>query len=48
MIKIQTAAAIANRVGERVYHTVIIGALIFAAPYIWGFIGPYVPLPSFF
>jgi hypothetical protein len=28
MLKIQTAAAIAGRVGERFYHTLIIGALI--------------------
>jgi hypothetical protein len=30
MIKIQSAAAIAGRVGERLHHTLIIGGLIFA------------------
>ncbi len=47
MIKIQAAAAIAGRVGERFHHTLIIGALIFASPYIWMVIGPFVPLPKF-
>ena len=42
MIKIAGAAAIAGRVGERIHHTIIIGALIFAAPYIWMVIGPFV------
>ena len=46
MIKIAAAAAIAGRVGERIHHTIIIGALIFASPYIWMFIGPFVPLPA--
>ena len=40
MFKIQTAAAIAGRVGERIHHTVIIGCLIFASPYIWMVIAP--------
>ncbi len=48
MLKIAAAAAIAGRVGERFYHTLIIGALIFAAPYVWMFIGPYIPLPNLF
>ncbi len=48
MVKIGAAAAIAGRVGERLYHILIIGVLIFAAPYVWGLIGPFIPLPSFF
>ena len=47
MLKIAAAAAIAGRVGERFHHTLIIGILIFAAPYAWDVIGPYVPLPDF-
>jgi hypothetical protein len=43
MLKISAAAAIAGRVGERWMHTVIIGVLIFAAPYAWPFIGPLLP-----
>ena len=51
MMKIAGAAAIApgaKGVGEKLPHTFIIGALIFAAPYIWefvlaGIIGPYIP-----
>jgi hypothetical protein len=38
MFKISAAAAIAGRVGERFHHTLIIGALIFAAPYLWIFV----------
>ena len=48
MLKISAAAAIAGRVGERFYHTLIIGALILVAPYVWMFIGPFVPLPELF
>lgn len=40
MFKIQAAAAIAGRVGERIHHTIIIGCLIFASPYIWLLVGP--------
>jgi hypothetical protein len=48
MIKIQAAAAIGRGVGEKLPHTVAIGALIFAAPYAWdlvlkGLIGGYLP-----
>ena len=51
MIKIAGAAAIApgmRGVGEKIPHSIIIGALIFAAPYAWdyalaGIIGPYLP-----
>lgn len=48
MIKIAGAAAIVGRVGEKWYHTIIIGALIIVAPYIWDFVGPMVTpmLPS--
>lgn len=47
MFKIQAAAAIAGRVGERIHHTVIIGCLIFASPYIWMVLGPLLaPLLS--
>lgn len=39
--KIGAAAAIAGRVGEKIYHSLIIGILVAAAPYIWIFgIGP--------
>lgn len=48
MLKIAAAAAIAGRVGERFYHTLIIGALIFAAPYVWMVVGPFIPLPKLF
>jgi hypothetical protein len=48
MLKISAAAAIAGRVGERFYHTLIIGALIFIAPYVWMFVGPLIPLPKLF
>lgn len=34
-IKIGGAAAIAGRIGEKFYHSAIIGALVAAAPYIW-------------
>ena len=49
IIKIQAAAAVAGRIGEKLIHTLIIGALIFAAPYIWQFLGPMVSpmLPAF-
>ncbi len=49
MVKIAGAAAIVGKVGERWYHTFILGGLIFAAPYIWNFVGPVlVPyLPPF-
>ena len=40
-IKIQSAAAIAGKTGEKVWHTLIIALLIIATPYIWQFIGPY-------
>lgn len=48
MIKIAGAAAIVGRVGEKWYHTIIIGILIIVAPYIWDFVGPMVTpiLPS--
>lgn len=46
MVKIAGAAAIAGRVGEKWYHTLIIGALIIVAPYIWDFIGPII-MPYF-
>ena len=48
MIKIAAAAAIAGRVGERFYHTLIIGILIFLAPYVWMVAGPFIPLPKLF
>ena len=46
MLKIQTAAAIAGRVGERFHHTFIIGVLIFLSGYVWPYIAPFVPLPK--
>ncbi len=49
MLKIAAAAAIAGRVGERFYHTIIIGALIFASPYLWQFvIMPLNIIPTLF
>ena len=38
MVKIQMAAAIGRGVGEKIPHTLIIGALIFAAPYLWEYV----------
>lgn len=35
MIKISAAAAVAGRVGEKLPHTFIIGALIMIAPFAW-------------
>jgi hypothetical protein len=42
MLKIQTAAAIAGRVGEKIEHTFIIGCLIFAVGYFWQFLGQMI------
>ncbi len=45
-IKVKGAAAIVkghNSVGEKLGHAFVIGALIAASPYIWGFITPMVP-----
>ncbi len=39
MLKVSAAAAIVGRVGEKFIHVLIIGALIFAAPYAWDFLG---------
>ncbi|MFH2020042.1 MAG: hypothetical protein ABIJ34_01395 [archaeon] len=47
MLKISAAAAIAGRVGERFHHTIMVGCLVFAAPYVWMVIGPFIPLPKF-
>lgn len=44
--KVKAAAAVVkghNSVGEKLGHALIIGALIAASPYIWGFIAPLVP-----
>jgi len=46
MLKIAGAAAIAGRVGVRFHHLAIIGILIFLAPYIWMFAGPFIPIPE--
>ncbi|MBS1266893.1 MAG: hypothetical protein MAG795_00862 [Candidatus Woesearchaeota archaeon] len=51
MIKIAGSAAIAKGVrgvGVKLPHTIIVGALIFGAPYAWeyaigGFVGPFIP-----
>ena len=48
MTKIAAAAAIAGRVGERIQHTIMIGVLLFVAPYVWNLIGPFIPLPNLF
>ena len=42
MAKIASAAAIAGKVGERWYHTLIIGVIIILAPYGWDVMAPYV------
>ncbi len=42
-IKIQGAAAIAGRTGERIWHTLFIALLIVASPYIWQLVGSYLP-----
>lgn len=45
-IKVKSAAAIVQghgRVGEKMSHALIVGALIAASPYIWQFIAPMVP-----
>ncbi len=44
IFKITGSAAIARgtHIGEKLPHSLIIGALIVAAPYVWGFIGPAV------
>ena len=48
MIKIAGAAAIVGRIGEKWYHTIIIGVLIILAPYAWALAGPSISpmLPS--
>lgn len=48
MVKIQAAAAIAGRVGERFYHTLAIGLMIFGVGFLWKYIGPIIMalLPS--
>lgn len=35
MAKISAAAAVAGKVGEKLTHTIIIGVLVMAAPFIW-------------
>jgi len=42
-IKIQGAAAIAGRTGERIWHTLVIALLVVASPYIWQYAGSYLP-----
>ena len=48
MVKIGSAAAIVGRIGEKWYHTLIIGVLIIVAPYAWDLAGPSITpmLPS--
>lgn len=44
--KVKAAAAIVsgrNAVGEKLWHALIVGALIAASPYIWQFIEPFAP-----
>lgn len=50
MLKVAGAASIAkgSRIGEKIPHTLIIGALIFGAPYAWDLaleqmLAPYLP-----
>jgi hypothetical protein len=42
MMKIAGAAAIAGKVGERWYHTLILGIIIILAPYAWELVAPMV------
>ena len=42
MVKIGSAAAIVGRIGEKWYHTIIIGVLIIVAPYAWDLAGPSI------
>ncbi len=42
MVKIAGAAAIVGRIGEKWYHTLIIGVLIILAPYAWALAGPSI------
>lgn len=44
LVKVAGAAALVkgSMIGEKWVHSIIIAALIVAAPYIWGFIGPIV------
>lgn len=35
MAKISAAAAVAGKVGEKLPHTIIIGVLVMASPYLW-------------
>jgi hypothetical protein len=46
LIKIAGAAALVkgSMIGEKWIHSIIIAALIIAAPYIWNFVGPMVGL----
>lgn len=44
MLKVSAAAAIIGRVGEKFPHTLMIGALILAAPFFWDVAG--VPLTN--
>ena len=48
MVKIGSAAAIVGRIGEKWYHTIIIGVLIIVAPYAWDLLGSSITpmLPS--
>ena len=48
MVKIGSAAAIVGRIGEKWYHTIIIGVLIILAPYAWDLAGSSITplLPS--
>ena len=43
LIKIQSAAAIAGKTGEKFTHTLIIALLILASPYIWPVVSPLLP-----
>jgi hypothetical protein len=42
-VKISAAAAVAGRVGEKLPHTLIIAALIIAAPFAWEMFGCAIP-----
>ena len=44
MAKISAAAAVAGKVGEKLPHTIMIGILVMAAPYIWELVACSIPL----
>jgi hypothetical protein len=46
MIKIGAAAAVAGRVGEKLPHTIVIGVLVMASPFLWELVLCNIPFIS--